>query len=38
MLALATLAVFLIGPWVIGYLPVMIVGTVCEYRLYSDSG
>lgn len=28
MLALATLAVFLVGPWVIGYLPVMIVGTV----------
>lgn len=28
MLALATLAVFLIGPWIIGYLPVMIVGTV----------
>lgn len=28
MLSLATLVVFLIGPWVIGYLPVMIVGTV----------
>lgn len=36
MLALATLAVFLIGPWVIGYLPVMIVGTVSDLLLSPD--
>lgn len=34
MLALATLVVFLIGPWVIGYLPVMIVGTVSLHNKF----
>lgn len=33
MLAAATLAVFLIGPWIIGYLPVMIVGTVSRHPI-----
>lgn len=35
MLAGVTLAVFLIGPWVLGYLPVMIVGTVsCIFDIF----
>lgn len=28
MLALATLAVFFIGPWIVGYIPVMVVGSL----------
>jgi SulP family sulfate permease len=34
MLALVTLLVFLVGPWVIGYLPVMIVGTVRTFSAH----